>query len=73
MHCYECALEDTATPAIAVCMRCGCAVCLKHAKVAERLVHHDAGLGQTYGPRPARRVTCPTCHDAEAFEVRHAG
>ncbi|MEU9733901.1 DUF2180 family protein [Streptomyces sp. NPDC048002] len=74
MQCYECALEDEAAPAVAMCVRCGCGVCLRHAHVADQAVPHEAGLGLTYGPRTARRVTCATCHAAEAFaRERRAG
>ncbi|MDN3028988.1 DUF2180 family protein [Streptomyces sp. S.PB5] len=74
MHCYDCALEDTATPAIAVCARCGCGVCLRHASVLGQLVRHSVGMGPSCGRKPARRVTCRTCHEAEAFDhVRRVG
>ncbi|MEV3858177.1 DUF2180 family protein [Streptomyces sp. NPDC050095] len=74
MQCYDCALKDSATPAIAVCDRCGCGVCLGHAHVSGQLVRHLAGMGQSCGDRPARRMTCPVCHEAEALApVRRTG
>ncbi|PWI17975.1 hypothetical protein DI272_30315 [Streptomyces sp. Act143] len=68
VDCYDCALEDTATPAIAVCGRCGCGVCVQHACVLGQQVRRAAGTGLSYGRKPARRVTCRTCHEAEAFD-----
>jgi hypothetical protein len=30
MNCYECAKAGTAQPAVALCYRCGCGLCLAH-------------------------------------------
>jgi hypothetical protein len=74
VNCYDCALKDTTAPAVAVCDRCGCGVCLRHAHVVGLLMERAPGSGPSVGRRLARRVTCPSCHEAEAFDhVRCAG
>lgn len=74
MDCYDCALEDTATPAIAVCDSCGCGVCVRHAHVSGRLVERLGGPRPGYRRKLARRLTCGVCRAVEAFDhVRCAG
>ncbi|GHA11812.1 hypothetical protein GCM10010389_58560 [Streptomyces echinoruber] len=72
MNCYDCALEDTTAPAVAVCDRCGRGVCARHAHAPGRLpgrpVPRTAGAGPDSGRRPARRVTCRACREAESFD-----
>jgi len=74
VNCYDCALVDTAVPAVAVCDRCGCGVCVQHAHVSGLLVERMVGTGRGYGRNLARRVTCGVCREAEVFDhVRCAG
>ncbi|HET6861047.1 MAG TPA: DUF2180 family protein [Streptomyces sp.] len=66
MNCFECAQDNRAVPAVAVCRHCGTGVCVEHARVAEDAVLRTAGMGLSQGPWSARRVTCPCCRRAEA-------
>ncbi|NBM17880.1 DUF2180 family protein [Streptomyces sp. GC420] len=65
MNCYDCAQLGRTTPATAVCRHCGAAVCTAHARATGVTVHRTTGMGSSTRPRPARRITCTTCYDAE--------
>ncbi|MGI3222697.1 DUF2180 family protein [Streptomyces sp. GTA36] len=67
MNCYDCqSQEQTTTPAVASCVRCGAALCADHVQVRPELVHRVVGMGLATQPLPARRMTCTTCHKAES-------
>ncbi|MEU6394673.1 DUF2180 family protein [Streptomyces sp. NPDC046939] len=65
MNCYDCHQAGTPTAAVAVCRTCGAALCPDHLKVSTQEIHRQEGMGLSTSRQPARRLTCPTCHDAE--------
>ncbi|MFE9600540.1 DUF2180 family protein [Streptomyces hokutonensis] len=65
MNCYECHQAGTTTAAVAVCRNCGAALCPDHIKVNPQHLERPEGMGVTTLKKPARRITCLTCHDAE--------
>ncbi|MEU3186836.1 DUF2180 family protein [Streptomyces sp. NPDC006923] len=67
MNCFDCHLTHQATaPAVAICRRCGVAVCADHMHVGAEPIQRRAGLGPATQPHNVRRITCATCHAAEA-------
>lgn len=64
MKCYDCAHENRSTTAVAVCVRCGAAVCVDHSRITTGTGSRLVGLA---GPSSfgTRRVTCATCEAAE--------
>ncbi|RMB80508.1 hypothetical protein CTZ28_39600 [Streptomyces shenzhenensis] len=65
MNCYDCP-DIIATPAVAVCVRCGAAVCREHAYQSRILVQDVNGSGRATHGEPLRHITCLACHKAEA-------
>lgn len=65
MNCFECHASGAVSPSIAVCRRCGAGLCAEHVTTGSDTLHRPAGTGLATNPRPARRLTCPTCHQAE--------
>ncbi|MDT0417398.1 MULTISPECIES: DUF2180 family protein [unclassified Streptomyces] len=66
MHCYECdAVGHDTTPAVAVCRRCGAALCSAHARIGTTLLRRAGGTGGVVRAVTARRITCDTCRAAE--------
>lgn len=66
MICYDCHTQGRATmAAVALCCRCGAALCAHHAQMRLESLHRIVGMGVSTGPRAARRITCTTCHVAE--------
>ena len=61
MQCYDCAAQNLATPAVAVCSTCGAALCVSHTVLG----HADewtATVGNPSATRlPGRRLLCQTC------------
>jgi hypothetical protein len=80
MNCFDCALADARSPAIAVCHDCGAGVCADHAVVRQRHLTRTATISRIIEVEPpARLIRCPTCtaaHDAvhqePAPKRRHA-
>ncbi|MBY8885507.1 DUF2180 family protein [Streptomyces sp. PTM05] len=65
MNCYDCVLDGTVAPAVAVCSRCGSGVCLDHVRVTAEHPHRVTGTGVATLSGTARRATCATCRAAE--------
>ena len=69
MNCYDCSIDGTTLPAVAVCHDCGAAVCTNHAITTVRRVTRMVPLGRRIPAGPAARtVRCVTC-DAAATAV----
>ncbi|MFF0125838.1 DUF2180 family protein [Streptomyces mirabilis] len=67
MNCYDCHdQERPATVAVALCIRCGAALCTAHSQTRPVPVHRVRGMGLATSPHLARRITCTVCHKAEA-------
>ncbi|MYT28555.1 DUF2180 family protein [Streptomyces sp. SID8354] len=66
MKCFDCAWAEQVVDAVGVCHHCGVGVCLRHCHVALEPGHRIAGVGQSTLSRPARELTCLTCHFAMA-------
>lgn len=68
MQCYDCAVAQQTTPAVAVCSTCGAGLCTTHAVVG----HADewtSGVGNPSAIRlPGRRILCQTCSTSGAAE-----
>ncbi|WP_107068068.1 DUF2180 family protein [Streptomyces sp. CT34] len=64
MKCFDCAWAEEVVDAVGVCHHCGVGVCMRHCHVALEPGHHLAGVGQSTLSRPARELTCLTCHFA---------
>ncbi|MEV0324797.1 DUF2180 family protein [Streptomyces sp. NPDC050658] len=70
MICYDCHTQARATTtAVALCRRCGAALCAHHTQIRPDTLHRIVGMGVSTGPRAARRITCTTCHMAEVGVV----
>lgn len=65
MNCYDCHRLGRTTPALAMCRRCGAAVCAEHLTVHPEEIQRVDGVGRTTSSQPARRFTCAVCHVAE--------
>ncbi|MFC7309586.1 DUF2180 family protein [Streptomyces monticola] len=65
MNCYDCLPGATTTPAVAVCTRCGAALCRDHLYAGTTEVHDTPGLGRATHEVAARRITCRVCAGAE--------
>lgn len=65
MNCYDCALADLPTPAVASCRTCGAGICLEHVHASSHPLTWLSGMGRAILPRAARRILCGTCRDAE--------
>jgi len=68
MKCYLCAKNGQDSPAVAICIVCGMALCMGHV-VRDDLPltrEHAAGLGFQVRVLPEKlpRVLCPPCHNA---------
>ncbi|MFB7633921.1 DUF2180 family protein [Streptomyces sp. NPDC056149] len=72
MKCYDCAQAGEFADAVGVCHHCGAGVCLQHCHVALEPGHRLAGVGQSTLSRPAREVTCLTCHASQSLPARVA-
>ena len=46
MNCYECSLKDTTSVAIAVCSKCGAALCQEHVDVSVQEIIHSTAVGE---------------------------
>ncbi|TFV30121.1 DUF2180 family protein [Streptomyces sp. T1317-0309] len=67
MRCFDCPDPETGSPdteAVALCRRCGAALCRQHLITLERSVHRPAGLGPATSPIPVRRILCSWCNRA---------
>jgi hypothetical protein len=58
MNCLQCAYDDRESPAVGICLECGAAVCLTHARIGQRQAP-PVGLVTRL---PARRVLCSSCN-----------
>ncbi len=61
MQCYDCAVAQQTSQAVAVCATCGAGICLEHAVLA-----HPDEIAVTVGiptttRLPGRRFLCQTC------------
>lgn len=65
MDCYECAQQDRAVAAVAVCRVCGAGVCADHVRSESKILRGSAQPGKVIHDRPARQLTCPVCRAAE--------
>jgi len=71
MNCYECSLKDTTSVAIAVCSKCGAALCQEHVNVSVTEIIHSTAVGVPTIHDPAgRTLRCATCRDAGTGAVR---
>jgi hypothetical protein len=69
MKCLNCALANVQTTAVAVCVSCGAALCLKHSVIEERWLTRPAVmLREEPVEPPARIVQCATCATAHAAQ-----
>ena len=68
MQCYDCAVEQKTTTAVAVCSTCGAGLCIQHAVLG----HADewtASVGNPSATQLAgRRILCQTCSASGAHE-----
>ena len=68
MQCYDCAVTQQTTPAVAVCSTCGAGLCVSHAVVG----HADEWTSSVGNPSalrlPGRRILCRTCSTSGAQE-----
>jgi hypothetical protein len=68
MNCYICAGHGKETPAVAICIVCGMALCPDHLIREELPVWQDAtvGMGVTRRrlPETMPRIVCEACHHA---------
>ncbi|MFB8000437.1 DUF2180 family protein [Streptomyces sp. NPDC056002] len=64
MNCYDCP-ESSPNPAVAVCVRCGAAVCRAHLHAGRALATEVIGTGRATHSTAQRHITCATCHTAE--------
>jgi hypothetical protein len=68
MNCYVCDKQGKTTPAVAICILCGMALCGEHAVREELPVFHDvsAGMATVRQKLPAGlpRILCPECYRA---------
>ena len=78
MNCFDCALTQVRTAAVAVCHDCGAGVCADHAVVRRRHLTRTVTINRIIEVEPpARLIRCPTCmtaHDAvlqAATPTRH--
>ncbi|GAA2634011.1 DUF2180 family protein [Streptomyces axinellae] len=64
MNCYDCSNEGTDTPAVAVCVDCGAAVCARHLHDDPEPVRSGSGggPGRVWSQRDSRRLVCLKCH-----------
>lgn len=60
MNCYDCALNGTTTPAVAVCTDCGAGVCADCVRVEQTDHTHTASPGVS-SPHRTRTMTCASC------------
>ncbi|MFZ3474247.1 DUF2180 family protein [Streptomyces sp. 4.24] len=65
MHCLDCHMAGTVSPAVGVCRDCGAAVCANHARVTEREVRRRPLLAPPV-ETPARTVHCFQCAGVHA-------
>lgn len=73
MNCLDCYPAETA--AVAVCGRCGAAVCIEHLVVSDELLTFMAPINRTVvAAPPARKLRCRRCTAAETGQrERRAG
>lgn len=68
MGCYVCDKQGKTTPAVAICILCGMALCAEHAIREELPVFQDvsAGMGTMRHKLPATlpRILCAECYNA---------
>ncbi|WP_078532528.1 DUF2180 family protein [Streptomyces hokutonensis] len=64
MNCYDCP-DSIATSAVAVCIRCGAAVCREHAHTSHNPAQDVVGTGRATHDAPLRHITCLACHKTE--------
>jgi hypothetical protein len=68
MYCYLCQQEHAGVMAVALCRRCGGAVCLEHAY----LLHHSGTLMGLFGvAKPHREHVCQWCFAETRCQVFH--
>jgi len=71
MNCFDCANEGGPVAAIAVCHRCGAAICGNHAIVEPHHLTRTGTMGvQVPVDPPARLIWCGVCHSALEAKVR---
>jgi hypothetical protein len=71
MNCYDCAAQAMTTPAVAICVDCGVALCLEHADVSARRLTRTAAVNRVIAVEPATRTI--RCHLCEAATRSAAG
>jgi hypothetical protein len=65
MNCYDCATDDSAIPAVAICHDCGAGVCPDHAVTSAHHLTRMVPLGLFVPIEPAARIVrCTTCATA---------
>jgi len=68
MNCYVCNKQGRETPAVAICIVCGMALCAEHLVREEMPVWRDVqmGMGSTHMklPETLPRIVCAECHHA---------
>jgi hypothetical protein len=68
MNCYVCNRQGKDTPAVAICIVCGMALCPDHVVREELPVWQEvhAGMGTTRRklPETLPRIVCAECHAA---------
>lgn len=64
MNCFECTADGLITPAVAICISCGAALCSSHT-VVDRAQLDVPSLGNPAAvPAGGRRLHCRTCSTA---------
>ncbi|MBM3500652.1 MAG: DUF2180 family protein [Armatimonadetes bacterium] len=68
MNCYVCHQKGDTTPAVAICVLCGMALCSDHL-IREELpvwkdVHAGMGASRRKLPEAMPRIVCAACHSA---------
>jgi hypothetical protein len=65
MNCYDCTAHGHATPAVAVCLDCGVAVCADHSVLTPRWLTRTAPINRPVPVEPpTRTLRCQVCHTA---------
>lgn len=69
MNCFDCP-DQAATPAVAICGRCGAGLCRTHAITADETLTVAAAINRRIPVSPpARKLRCATCHAAEQAQT----
>ena len=67
MNCFDCTTQlQQVTPAVAICSRCGAAICGSHTVQGHAVVEDRSPGNPTRHQLPGRRLYCRTCAPATA-------